>query len=208
MSCARSLVPVVRLHRSRSHTQFLYILCAETRVAGLYEWNQLGRKVSKGQNGICILAPMIGTRRKKDTESTSKEPAAVNTPYDVGVLSDRGVLPGLIRNTLVSLLAVKKRKILKSALPSPSLLRQHKGLMDDLKKRKQSFLLRLPISIREKAAQVAHQDGTSLNHFVSLAVAEKLSRMDQAEQTSHHQTSSQSRMDVASRISMRLPRAS
>ena len=42
-----------------------------TRVAGLYAWNQLGRKVMKGQKGIRILAPMIGTRRKKDTEATS-----------------------------------------------------------------------------------------------------------------------------------------
>ena len=46
-------------------------------------------------------------------------------------------------------------------------------------KRKQSFLLRLPLSIREQASQIAQADGTSLNHFISLAVAEKLSRMDQ-----------------------------
>jgi hypothetical protein len=55
-----------------------------TRVAGLYAWNQLGRKVIKGQKGIRILAPMIGTRKKKDTESTSKDPAAVNKPRLVG----------------------------------------------------------------------------------------------------------------------------
>ena len=55
-----------------------------TRVAGLYAWNQLGRKVSKGQKGIRILAPMIGSRRKKDTEATSKDPAAVNQPVLVG----------------------------------------------------------------------------------------------------------------------------
>jgi hypothetical protein len=55
-----------------------------TRVAGLYAWNQLGRKVSKGQKGIRILAPMIGSRRKKDTEATSKDPAAVNHPVLVG----------------------------------------------------------------------------------------------------------------------------
>ena len=40
-----------------------------TRVAGLYAWNQLGRKVMKGQKGIRILAPMIGTKRKKDSEA-------------------------------------------------------------------------------------------------------------------------------------------
>ena len=55
-----------------------------TRVAGLYAWNQLGRKVSKGQKGIRILAPMIGSRKKKDTEATSKDPAAVNKPVLVG----------------------------------------------------------------------------------------------------------------------------
>ncbi len=55
-----------------------------TRVAGLYAWNQLGRKVSKGQKGIRILAPMIGSRRKKDTEATSKDSAAVNQPVLVG----------------------------------------------------------------------------------------------------------------------------
>jgi hypothetical protein len=56
-----------------------------TRVAGLYAWNQLGRKVMKGQRGIRILAPMIGTRKKKDGEANkSKDPAAVNSPVLVG----------------------------------------------------------------------------------------------------------------------------
>ena len=56
-----------------------------TRVAGLYAWNQLGRKVIKGQKGIRILAPMIGTRKKKDSEAKkSKDPAAVNAPVLVG----------------------------------------------------------------------------------------------------------------------------
>ena len=35
-----------------------------TRVAGLWAWNQLGRKVKKGEKGIRILAPIIGVRRK------------------------------------------------------------------------------------------------------------------------------------------------
>ena len=56
-----------------------------TRVAGLYAWNQLGRKVMKGQKGIRILAPMIGSRKKKDTEAErSKDAAAVNKPVLVG----------------------------------------------------------------------------------------------------------------------------
>jgi hypothetical protein len=40
-----------------------------SRVAGLYAWNQLGRKVRKGERGIRILAPVIGVRRKKDAEA-------------------------------------------------------------------------------------------------------------------------------------------
>jgi len=56
-----------------------------TRVAGLYAWNQLGRKVSKGQKGIRILAPMIGFRRKKDDEAKAgSDPAAINAPVLVG----------------------------------------------------------------------------------------------------------------------------
>jgi N-terminal domain of anti-restriction factor ArdC len=39
-----------------------------TRFAGLYAWNQLGRKVKKGERGIRILAPLVGIRRKKDEE--------------------------------------------------------------------------------------------------------------------------------------------
>ncbi len=43
-----------------------------TRVAGLYAWNQLGRKVKKGERGIRILAPVIGVHRKKDAEAEKK----------------------------------------------------------------------------------------------------------------------------------------
>jgi hypothetical protein len=54
-----------------------------TRVAGLYAWNQLGRKVMKGQKGIRILAPMIGIRRKKD-EEVQKDITKQNQPVLVG----------------------------------------------------------------------------------------------------------------------------
>jgi hypothetical protein len=40
-----------------------------TRVAGMWSWNQLGRKVKKGERGIRILAPVIGVRRKKGEEA-------------------------------------------------------------------------------------------------------------------------------------------
>src|SRR5438270_3502035 len=39
------------------------------KVAGLYAWNQLGRRVKKGERGIRILAPVIGVKRKKDAET-------------------------------------------------------------------------------------------------------------------------------------------
>ena len=46
-----------------------------TRVAGLYAWNQLGRKVKKGEHGIRILAPLIGVRRKRTNEPRRTSPA-------------------------------------------------------------------------------------------------------------------------------------
>jgi hypothetical protein len=35
----------------------------------MYAWNQLGRKVKKGERGIRILAPIVGITRKKDEEA-------------------------------------------------------------------------------------------------------------------------------------------
>jgi len=40
-----------------------------THVAGLYAWNQLGRRVKKGEKGIRILAPIIGVKRKPQEEA-------------------------------------------------------------------------------------------------------------------------------------------
>lgn len=40
-----------------------------TRVAGFWTWKNLGRSVKAGQKGIRILAPIVGVRRKKDTEA-------------------------------------------------------------------------------------------------------------------------------------------
>ncbi len=57
-----------------------------TRVAGLYAWNQLGRKVMKGQKGIRILAPVIGIRKKKDSEA-EKYITKQNQPLLVGFRS-------------------------------------------------------------------------------------------------------------------------
>src|SRR3984885_11761534 len=40
-----------------------------TRVAGFWTWKNLGRNVKARQKGIRILAPIVGVRRKKDTEA-------------------------------------------------------------------------------------------------------------------------------------------
>ena len=54
-----------------------------TRVAGLYAWNQLGRKVNKGEKGMRILAPIVGIKRKKDEEA-NKDITRQNTRVLVG----------------------------------------------------------------------------------------------------------------------------
>lgn len=54
-----------------------------TRVAGMYAWNQLGRKVKKGERDIRILAPIVGVKRKKDEEA-EKDITKQNTRVLVG----------------------------------------------------------------------------------------------------------------------------
>jgi len=44
----------------------------------------------------------------------------------------------------------------------------------------QSYPLRVPASTHQKAREVAHQEGISLNHFYSIAIAEKISRIEHA----------------------------
>jgi hypothetical protein len=40
-----------------------------TRVAGFWTWKSLGRSVNAGAKGIRILAPIVGVKRKKDSEA-------------------------------------------------------------------------------------------------------------------------------------------
>ena len=54
-----------------------------TRVAGMYAWNQLGRRVKRGEKGIRILAPIIGIKRKPDAEA-EKDVTKQNTRVLVG----------------------------------------------------------------------------------------------------------------------------
>lgn len=54
-----------------------------THVAGIRTWNQLGRRVRKGEKGILIFAPLIGWKRKpeeaKPTSRRKKNSAAQPT---------------------------------------------------------------------------------------------------------------------------------
>jgi antirestriction protein ArdC len=54
-----------------------------TRVAGMYAWNQLGRRVKKGEHGIRILAPILGVKRQPQVEA-EKDPTKQNVPVLVG----------------------------------------------------------------------------------------------------------------------------
>lgn len=45
--------------------------------------------------------------------------------------------------------------------------------------RRQMFPLRLSPTMRHQANELARREGISLNQFISLAIAEKLSRMEQ-----------------------------
>jgi hypothetical protein len=47
-----------------------------------------------------------------------------------------------------------------------------------------TFPLRLPITVRLQAGDLAQREGLPLNHFISLAVAEKIVRMENSSRTS------------------------
>lgn len=50
--------------------------------------------------------------------------------------------------------------------------------MSESKNPRVGFPLRLSASVRARAQLLATRDGISLNHFISLAVAEKISRLE------------------------------
>jgi hypothetical protein len=50
--------------------------------------------------------------------------------------------------------------------------------LNERKKKRVNFPLRLPESLRDRASLLASQDGVSLNHFICLAVAEKTCRLE------------------------------
>jgi antirestriction protein ArdC len=54
-----------------------------THVAGFHTWNQLGRRVKKGEKGIRILAPIIGAKRQPQ-EKAEENVTRQNVPILVG----------------------------------------------------------------------------------------------------------------------------
>jgi antirestriction protein ArdC len=51
-----------------------------TQVAGLRSWNELGRRVKRGEKGILIFAPLIGWKRKQaDPENSNAMPTDART---------------------------------------------------------------------------------------------------------------------------------
>jgi hypothetical protein len=67
-------------------------------------------------------------------------------------------------------------------------------------KRRMTFPLRLASSLRDTASVLAQKDGVSLNHFISLAVAEKISRLENETLNEHHDLSRRQRLAVAAGV--------
>jgi hypothetical protein len=76
---AQYLKAMARFH----HYSFgnIMLIAAQKRdasnVAGMYAWNQLGRRVKRGEKGIMILAPMLGKKRD-NTDAHSENALSEN----------------------------------------------------------------------------------------------------------------------------------
>jgi hypothetical protein len=51
-----------------------------THVAGIRTWNELGRRVKRGERGISIYAPLIGSKRKRVSEPEHNPDDAAKSP--------------------------------------------------------------------------------------------------------------------------------
>jgi hypothetical protein len=67
-------------------------------------------------------------------------------------------------------------------------------------KRRMTFPLRLAISLKGVAALLANRDGVSLNHFISIAVAEKISRLESEALSEHHALTKQHKLALATEV--------
>lgn len=74
----RYLEFTAQFHQYSFHNVLLILIQKPeaTHVAGLRQWNRLGRQVKAGEKGIMILAPMVVKKRRgKDETNPSEEPA-------------------------------------------------------------------------------------------------------------------------------------
>jgi predicted HicB family RNase H-like nuclease len=55
--------------------------------------------------------------------------------------------------------------------------------------RHENIAVRIPLSLRQLAEEIAQKDGVSLNHFVTVALQEKINRMQDRQQTERPQKS-------------------
>lgn len=51
-----------------------------TNVAGIYTWNQLGRRVRRGEKGIMIFAPMISKKRRQTSDESDSDSKSIDRP--------------------------------------------------------------------------------------------------------------------------------
>jgi hypothetical protein len=73
-------------------------------------------------------------------------------------------------------------------------------LMNRDDKRSMTYPLRLAASLRDMAGHLAQRDGVSLNHFISLAVAEKISRLETETLNQHKTMIRQQKLALASGV--------
>jgi antirestriction protein ArdC len=62
-----------------------------TRVAGIRSWNELGRRVKRGEKGIMIFAPMIGYKRKASDANQNQESDARTDKPEARLVGFRAV---------------------------------------------------------------------------------------------------------------------
>jgi hypothetical protein len=72
--------------------------------------------------------------------------------------------------------------------------------MNSDEKRRMTFPLRLAISLKDMANNLAQKDGVSLNHFISLAVAEKVSRLESEKLNEYQDFSRRQKIAVAAGV--------
>jgi hypothetical protein len=82
----------------RSKSEIPGFECSPTRVAGMYAWNQLGRKVIKGQKGIHLYhgnAALLAESLEVIQRTSSLILSAIETPAATAEQAEAGPEPAL-----------------------------------------------------------------------------------------------------------------